>query len=53
MPMEPAKAVRMVRPFLVIRLFRDRDRAVRKDMEVFFPARAAFPVTAGAPPSEW
>ena len=35
MPMEPAKAVSSVRAFLVIRLFRLRERAVRKPMEVF------------------
>ena len=51
MPMDPAKAVRKVRPFLVIRLLRDRDRAVGKDMEVFFPALASLPVRAGA--SSW
>ena len=34
-PMLPAKDVRKVRPFLVIRLFFDRERAVRNDMEVF------------------
>ena len=33
-PMEPAKATRRVRPFLVIRFFRDSPRAVPKDMEV-------------------
>ena len=36
MPMDPAKEVRMVRPFLVIRLLRDREKAVKKDMEGFF-----------------
>ena len=40
MPMLPAKAVRMVRAFLVIRLLVDRARAVRKLMEVFFPCLA-------------
>ena len=34
MPMDPAKEVMRVRPFLVIRLLADRDRAVRKPMEV-------------------
>ena len=34
MPMDPAKEVMRVRPFLVIRLLKDRDRAVRKPMEV-------------------
>ena len=32
MPMLPAKAVSMVRPFFVIRLLSERLRAVRKDM---------------------
>ena len=36
LPMEPAKAVRIVRPFFVSRLFRLRPRAVKKDMDVFF-----------------
>ncbi len=53
MPMDPAKAVSTVRPFFVIRLFNDRDKAVRKDIEVFFPARAALPVTAGARSPAW
>ena len=45
MPMEPAKLVRIVRPFLVIRLLREREKAVAKDMEGFF---SLFPaVTAG------
>ena len=35
MPMEPAKEVRMVRAFLVRRLLKLRERAVRKDMDVF------------------
>ena len=48
MPMEPAKLVSTVRPFLVIRLLRDRDSAVRKDMEVCRPVFAPLPVTAGA-----
>ena len=34
MPMDPAKEVMRVRPFFVIRLLKDRDRAVRKPMEV-------------------
>ncbi len=34
MPMEPAKAVMMVRPFLVIRLFADSASAVGKLIEV-------------------
>ena len=34
MPMEPAKEVRMVRAFLVLRLLKLRERAVRKDMDV-------------------
>ena len=29
MPIDPAKAVSRVRPFLVIRLLRDRERAVK------------------------
>ena len=37
MPIEPAKAVRSVRPFLVIRLFSESDSAVPKDIEVFSP----------------
>ena len=36
MPMEPAKAVRMVRAFLVIRLLSESPSAVKNDMEVFF-----------------
>ena len=36
MPMDPAKEVRMVRPFLVMRLLRDREKAVKKLMEGFF-----------------
>jgi len=31
--MEPAKAVKMVLPFLVFRLLKDREREVRKDMD--------------------
>ena len=34
MPMEPAKAVMAVRPFLVMRLLNERPRAVRKPMDV-------------------
>ena len=34
MPMDPAKEVMRVRPFFVIRLLADRDRAVRKPIEV-------------------
>ena len=33
MPMEPAKAVMAVRPFLVMRLLADRASAVRKPMD--------------------
>ena len=36
MPMDPAKLVSRVRPFLVMRLFRDREKAVGKLMEGFF-----------------
>ena len=36
MPMDPAKLVSRVRPFLVMRLFSDREKAVRKLMEGFF-----------------
>ena len=36
MPMEPAKLVKKVRAFFVIKLFSDRESAVKKDMEVFF-----------------
>ena len=34
MPMEPAKAVMMVRPFFVMRLLKDSDSAVRNPIEV-------------------
>ena len=34
MPIDPAKEVMSVRPFLVIRLLADRDRAVTKPMDV-------------------
>ena len=33
MPIEPAKAVMMVRPFFVMRLFAESDSAVRKLMD--------------------
>ena len=36
MPMLPAKLVSSVRPFLVMRLLRDREKAVKKLMEGFF-----------------
>ena len=36
MPMDPAKAVSSVRPFLVRRLFRERLIAVRRDIKDFF-----------------
>ena len=36
MPMLPAKLVRNVRPFLVIRLFSESESAVRSDIERFF-----------------
>ena len=39
MPMEPAKAMRIVRAFFVIRLCRLSDSAVRNDMDVL-PVRA-------------
>ena len=35
MPMDPAKAVSRVRPFLVPRFWKLRERAVAKDMEIF------------------
>ena len=35
MPMEPAKEVKMVRAFLVHRLLKLKDSAVRKDMDAF------------------
>ena len=35
MPMEPAKEVRMVLAFFVLRLLKLKERAVRKDMEAF------------------
>ena len=34
MPMDPAKEVMRVRPFFVIRLLKDKDRAVRKPIDV-------------------
>ena len=34
MPIEPAKAVIIVRPFLVMRLLNERPMAVRNDIEV-------------------
>ena len=43
MPMDPANAVKIVRPFLVIRLLRDREKAVRADIE----ARFSLPVVWG------
>ncbi len=48
MPMDPANAVIKVRPFFVIRLFRDSAKAVKKDMEVFLPA-VPFPALSSAP----
>ena len=53
MPMDPAKAVSTVRPILVRRLVRDRDRAVRKDMEGFLADLACLPVRTGACSSAW
>ena len=44
MPMEPAKATRIVRVFLVSRLLSDRDSAVKNDMPGFF----TLPCGAGA-----
>ena len=41
MPMEPAKAVMMVRPFFVMRLLNDSDSAVKKLMRVLFAGFAA------------
>ena len=41
MPIEPAKEVRIVRPFLVIRLLSDSDSAVPNDIEVFSLETAA------------
>ena len=35
MPMDPAKDVRMVLAFFVLRLLKLRDREVKKDMEAF------------------
>ena len=40
MPMLPAKAVSSVRAFLVIRLFSESDKAVKKLMDVRFPMGA-------------
>ena len=37
MPMLPANATRNVRPSLVIRLLRERDRAVKNDIDVRLP----------------
>ena len=45
MPIEPAKAVMMVRPFLVMRLLNERPSAVRKLIEV---RRAALASRRGA-----
>ena len=42
MPMLPAKAVSSVLAFLVIRLFIERESAVKKPMEVFFPMGPLF-----------
>ena len=43
MPMLPAKAVRMVRAFLVMRLLSERESAVKKLMEGrFLPVSSAF-----------
>ena len=47
MPMDPAKAVRRVRPFLVARLLKLRERAVAKDMEIFWC------FSGGRSPSAW
>ena len=43
MPMLPAKAVKKVRPFFVIRLLSDSDSAVPKPIDGFF----SFPCAAG------
>ena len=44
-PIDPAKEVRKVRVFLVIKLLSERDSAVKNDMEVFcFFAFLAFPL---------
>ena len=48
MPIDPANAVIKVRPFLVIRLFRDNARAVKNDMEVFLPP-VPFPAFSETP----
>ena len=37
-PMLPANDVRNVRPFFVIRLLSERERAVKKDIDFFFLA---------------
>ena len=34
-PIEPAKATKIVLPFLVIKLLKDKDNAVKKDIAVF------------------
>ena len=41
MPIEPAKAVMMVRPFFVMRLLNDSDSAVKKLMRVLPAGLAA------------
>ena len=37
-PIEPAKDVKIVRAFLVLRLLKLNERAVKKDIETFFTA---------------
>ena len=48
MPMLPAKAVSTVRVFFVIRLFSDRDKAVRKliDVRLRFPSDLSVSVSS-------
>ena len=51
MPMDPAKAVSRVRPFLVNRFFRERPKDVAKDMEglrIFFPRPASSSAASAA-----
>ena len=51
MPMDPAKAVRVVRPFLVKRFFSDRPKEVASDMEglrSFLPRRASSSAASAA-----
>ena len=48
MPMLPAKAVRKVRTFLVMRLFMESPSAVGKRMEGFLPMARSVAASSGA-----